>query len=64
MTDTGRHAECECSERGAVGEAGYLWYRALGANAEEVVGFPLEIKGNAGAACLEFLCNSGPIFIG
>lgn len=62
-TNARGHAESECSERGAVGEARYLRYRALGANAEEVVGFPLKIKGNAGAACLKFLCDSGPIFV-
>lgn len=62
-TDTRGHAKRECSERGAVSEARYLWYRALGANAEEVVGFPLKIKGHACTSCLKFLCDSGPIFV-
>ncbi|KAG1898521.1 uncharacterized protein F5891DRAFT_1237679 [Suillus fuscotomentosus] len=31
--DVAGHAECGCSERGALlGEAGYLWYKALGMN--------------------------------
>jgi hypothetical protein len=33
VTDAAGHAKCGCSERGALlGEAGYLWYKALGVN--------------------------------
>ncbi|KAG1747954.1 uncharacterized protein EDB91DRAFT_1079632 [Suillus paluster] len=62
-TDTRGHAKGESTASGVSSKAGYFRHGALGADAEKVVGLPLKVKGNAGAACFEFLCHDAPIFV-
>jgi len=40
-----------------------LRYRDTMADAKEVMGFPLRVKGDTGAAGFKLLCNSTPIFV-